>query len=260
MIPFILQLNKHFTHAEKESCIPAIRRVIELATIVRLRGILALEVEMHEENSTFLKTGLELVLDGVDPELVEQTLQLLILSEDYSGSPLLERLLMSLGVLNIQGGVNPRIVISQLLALLGEEYLKRVDEFTLDDKNNSYVEIFDLLQGKESSPESILFENKIRQYSRRDIQFILRRIEYQMLAYALYGCSDKMINIILDNLSYNNCTDVCEMLMQFNNDSQNPESQLEIQKYSSQVQNDILKIVEQLEKRGDIIPSKIHEP
>ncbi len=247
----ILQLNKSFTDSEKDLCIPIIRGLIELADLSRRKGILALEMEMHQEQSVFLKTAIGLIVDGTDPVKVKQILQTLILSGNYSGSQLLERLLMTEGVLSMQRGDNPRIMAIQLLAMLGEEYLTQLDETKPEDKVKPYNDLIRSFEGKKASLESVPFEKKLLAFSdRRSIQCILHSlIDWRNLAYALYGCSIELICKILDNVSENQCMYLCGELLRIHSFDQKSS----LTEPVLQAQNDILKNIENLEKQGMIL-------
>ena len=86
-----LKLNAKFTEADKEKCIPIINKFIELANVTRGKGVLALELEIEREENVFIKTAVEMVIDGTMPEIVERILHNLILVENCSSSQLLDR-------------------------------------------------------------------------------------------------------------------------------------------------------------------------
>ncbi|WP_067621162.1 flagellar motor protein [Alicyclobacillus acidiphilus] len=50
--------------------------LVEMAMIARREGILALEDKVDEFDDPFLKNGVRLIVDGVDPELVKQMLEI----------------------------------------------------------------------------------------------------------------------------------------------------------------------------------------
>ncbi|MCL6547790.1 MAG: flagellar motor protein [Alicyclobacillus sp.] len=52
-----------------------IARLVDLATVARREGILALEERIEQFDDEFLKNGVQLVVDGVDPELVKAMLE-----------------------------------------------------------------------------------------------------------------------------------------------------------------------------------------
>lgn len=53
-----------------------IEEIVEMATIARREGVLALEQRAVENPNPFLKDGLMMVVDGTDPELTRQILEL----------------------------------------------------------------------------------------------------------------------------------------------------------------------------------------
>jgi chemotaxis protein MotA len=53
-----------------------IEEIVEMATIARREGVLALEQRAQEHPNPFLKDGLLMVVDGTDPELTRQILEL----------------------------------------------------------------------------------------------------------------------------------------------------------------------------------------
>lgn len=53
----------------------AIKKIVEFATKARRDGILALEAEMPKVEDAFLKKGLQMAIDGVDPDAVEEVMK-----------------------------------------------------------------------------------------------------------------------------------------------------------------------------------------
>ncbi|KZE77855.1 flagellar motor protein [Paenibacillus elgii] len=53
-----------------------IDELVDMATIARREGVLALEQRAQEHNNPFLRDGLMMVVDGTDPELTRQILEL----------------------------------------------------------------------------------------------------------------------------------------------------------------------------------------
>ncbi|TBL73038.1 flagellar motor protein [Paenibacillus thalictri] len=73
------ELGKAFGMAFKETKRdPAaiIEEIVDMATIARREGVLALEQRAQEHPNAFLKDGLMMVVDGTDPELTRQILEL----------------------------------------------------------------------------------------------------------------------------------------------------------------------------------------
>ncbi|MBC8080637.1 MAG: flagellar motor protein [Gorillibacterium sp.] len=53
-----------------------INEIVDMATVARREGVLALEQRAQEHTNPFLKEGLLMVVDGTDPELTRQILEL----------------------------------------------------------------------------------------------------------------------------------------------------------------------------------------
>lgn len=53
-----------------------IEEIVEMATVARREGVLALEQRAQEHENPFLRDGLLMVVDGTDPELTRQILEL----------------------------------------------------------------------------------------------------------------------------------------------------------------------------------------
>ncbi len=212
MIDLILKLNCNFSDADKEECFPVIFRIIDLSKLARMKGILALELEMENEQNFFLKTAIELVVDGTDPKLVKEILQSIIVSGKYSGAQLLSRLIIAEGILSMQQGENPRIVELKLSALLGESYIQQINE-KLSEREFGVTKFHNFLRtlkGKEALQESLKFEELLLKLDKRSIQTIFRNLSIQCLVAALYGCSASLIYKVSENFSMNVCKMICD--------------------------------------------------
>lgn len=66
--------GKAFQNADNNSNV-IITKVIELANVARREGLLALEEAVDDVNDVFLKKGVMLIVDGTDPELVQNILE-----------------------------------------------------------------------------------------------------------------------------------------------------------------------------------------
>jgi hypothetical protein len=122
MVDFIQRLNVTFTDADKETCLPVIERMAELATLARSRGLMELENEAEREENVFLKEALRLIISEDDPDETKEWLQILIWSDNHSGYELLSRLIMLKGALMIAAGSNPRLIKDVLISMLGRKF------------------------------------------------------------------------------------------------------------------------------------------
>lgn len=242
----ILRLDCRFTDDDKKKCKPTIHRLLELSNLSRRSGILALETEMLNEQDLFLKTAVELVIDGTDPELIAQILQNLILADDYSGSGLLNRLLIAEGVLALQQGENPRIIALKLLSVLGEGYLSLTDEVSAAGVNRSskISQFLRTIRDKQALPESAAFEETILQMDDRSIQRVLYGMDEYILLAASCGCGSHAINKLFMNLSLNTGIHLCDDW-----DTMKPSRKGHI----LSCQKKILDRIAELESRGEII-------
>jgi chemotaxis protein MotA len=53
-----------------------IRQIVEWSTVARKQGLLALEAQVESQPDPFLKKGLQMVVDGVEPEAIRQMLEI----------------------------------------------------------------------------------------------------------------------------------------------------------------------------------------
>ena len=66
---------------------PMIDHIVELAVHAKMHGLLALEPRVEEAGSPFFRKGLQLVVDGAEPERIREVMELeLRCAEDYSGA------------------------------------------------------------------------------------------------------------------------------------------------------------------------------
>jgi flagellar motor component MotA len=131
IVEFIQRLNVHFTDEGKEACLLIIDRLVELCHVARSKGILALGDNVTNEENFFLKVAVSLIMDAENPrevQEVQESLQLLILADNYSGVELLSKLIIFKGVMSIHSGDSPRGTKTKLYMMLGEKYLSRSTE------------------------------------------------------------------------------------------------------------------------------------
>jgi chemotaxis protein MotA len=71
--------------AEKRQCMNLVHDLINLSMMARRNGLLSLIQVAEETHSFLLKKGLQLIVDGVAPQLVRNVLESYIVSGDYEG-------------------------------------------------------------------------------------------------------------------------------------------------------------------------------
>lgn len=187
---------------DKIQVVTLIDLLVQSAEKARREGLLALEGDIDEYKYPLLKAGMQLVVDGTDPEIIEKTLTTRILSAYGKGKELLEQLIICTGVLSIQSGDNPRIIMEKCFAFLGDDSdqlrTKHIAETVEDRESNSaknYVESDGALA------EFFAKTSQLVSFDDRAIQKILREIDTSELAGFLHGCNKNVRKKILQNMS-----------------------------------------------------------
>jgi len=147
-----------------------------------------------------------MIIDGIDPEYVKDVATILIKSENHIGHALLERKIITEGVLSIQRGEHPRALEPKLLAYLGEEYLKKRGFCCLSE--SEYPVVVRKLRvriasvaGKSPLPECVAFDNTILALSHNDLQQVILETDRCCLAVALKGCGEAVAKKIDSNIA-----------------------------------------------------------
>ena len=131
------------TNKEKEQCKLLIPIITTFSEKARIKGLLSLEYDrdIDQIEDPILKQGLQLIVDGTDPEIIKNILSTHIYYGGYKGQRLLELIMILDGVLMLQAGDHPSLVTMQLTAYLGikptidkidttefEEYVKNLSQ------------------------------------------------------------------------------------------------------------------------------------
>lgn len=186
---------------ERLQCMELAAGMVDLATKGRRNGLLALMQEAEENSSFLLRKGLQLILDGVKPEIVKEILEFHIAAGNYNGRELLERCLILEGVLAIQSSVHPKIVKELMMSFLGEDGQK-VFEAEFDQKDDREFKAF-LQNIKDTHPPSApasKLDEAIIKMSSREIHLFLKEINTTDLARAIKGLGGKTQLKILSSM------------------------------------------------------------
>ena len=124
-------LLSSFTDEERRTAVPVIENLIKLANLARAEGVLSLEEAVINVDNEFLKTGIRLVADGVDPDLVRDVVTARVYSSCDPSTPegrlrFLHCAIEMEGMLSIQFGENPRIIEEKLYGYLGADFPREV--------------------------------------------------------------------------------------------------------------------------------------
>jgi len=111
---------------EKNGMIKLIAEIIALSNVSRRRGLLALDEVVNKLSCDSLKAGIQMVVDGIDPDMIEDTLLKMVYTENYEGAELFKRLIIIEGVRSIQFGENSFIIKIRLFSMFGEKMLSEI--------------------------------------------------------------------------------------------------------------------------------------
>ena len=249
MQEFILHLELKFSDEEKQKCLPTALRMVNLAYMAESHGILALKNEVTAEDTPFMKMGVDLILEGLTPDVIEKILQLSILSDEYAKTDLLDRLLILQGLTAIAGGYRPFVTAHIIGAVLGEKYISKITAPMNETLNlNDYIDKYTF-----PLPESSKFEKRLLELTRAELSLVLMPMDYFLLTIAFIGCSKSFINKMRDGVSENTFKQICKTFSCRPSPKEEHPGCISPKEEISEHQNLILRHLENLEKSGVII-------
>jgi hypothetical protein len=187
---------------EKHQCMKLVADLVSLSVMARRNGLLSL-IQVAEQRSSFLLSkGLQLVVDGVNPQVVRDIMENYIISGDYAGKDLLERCIILEGVSAIQQGFHPKVTKEFLLSFLGEGnyeiYQKEYEGGSQDSLELYLKEIEDTTA---SSSKGSKLDRSILSINDDDVERFLMEINTTDLAKLLKGMGGQAQIKIFNNLS-----------------------------------------------------------
>ena len=228
---------------EMEECYKLVKKIINLSEKARKQGLLSLEDDISGLESNFFQKGLQLVVDGTDPEIIKHMLEIQIFARGHRGKELLENCIIYEGVLAIQEGYNPRIVEEILLSFFSgefqqervkqtsEKYRSRLSELSKDSSDFIYSEFEDLFLNLDD----------------KAVQKVLREVDTYCLGLAMFHLADPVKYKILKNMS-----EAAGIMLLEDMDYRGEISE----KQSKEEQDKLFRIIAKLEEQGEIIVNK----
>jgi hypothetical protein len=233
--------------AEKKECMALVAEIVSMANTAKRNGLLSLVKEAEETSHFLLRKGLQLVLEGVNPQMVKTTLQYYILSGKYHGKELLRRCIIMEGVLAIQNGVNPTIIKELLVSLFGEGSYEAYENEFGDRKNDRLKAFFKKIENsRAATPLSSKLGHTIMQLNDQSIQQCLKEISTIDLARALKGIEGEAQIKVFKNLPKRSAAILQETV-----------EHLDLMRESemNESQEKVLLVISGLEDRGEILVS-----
>ncbi|MDP4145987.1 MAG: flagellar motor stator protein MotA [Bacillota bacterium] len=118
-----------FSEKRREDPCAIIRRIIELARTTRKSGLLSLDKEIPNMDNQFMQTGLEMLVDGIEPEYIREALNdeiesmeerhrsgAMIFSTAGSSAPTLGVLGAVVGLIGALGNLNDTVKLAHMIA------------------------------------------------------------------------------------------------------------------------------------------------
>ena len=187
---------------EKHQCMKLVADLVNLSKMARRNGLLSL-IQVADQSSLFLlNKGLQLVVDGANPQVVRNVMESYIISGDYLGKDLLERCIVLEGVTAIQQGLHPKMTREFLLSFLGEDnyeiYQKEFEGGNQDSVESYLKEIEDMpaLSSKGSRLDQFILN-----LDDDTLEKFLMEINTGDLAKSLKGMGGQAQRRIFNNLS-----------------------------------------------------------
>lgn len=239
----------------KKECLETAKIIMEMVVKVRERGILALEDDIQSTDSMFLKTALQLTVDGLKQEEIRKVLENWIVAGNYRGRMLLKRILIMEGMIAIQQGCNPAYIYNLMASYFGEDFFPKYKEYLNYNEIVKSIhgltvdEFFGKIKGREDFKFGLDAFNGIEILGTFDdmaIQILVRETNFNDLIVALKGSSENVIGKFLSNMSKRNSEmtmESCLRLIDIRNED------------IIAAQNRIMDIVKSLEKSGQIVRS-----
>ena len=195
-----------FSAEDKRACFETAKTIVALCEKVRQGGILALEADIHSTDNAFLKMALQLIVDGVHHDEIKKMLENLIISGNYRGKELFNRILIMDGMLALQRGYNPAFVREAILASrFGEDLIPEYNKYLENNEIKINVEekFWEKVRNGQNPDNKGEFET-IGRFDDFAIQILLRETAVRDLVAAFEGASENVVRRVLDNMSKRN--------------------------------------------------------
>jgi hypothetical protein len=198
--------------------------MVSLANTARKEGVLALEEKVQEFSNPFIKMMVMFLVDGVDPDFINDIGETVINAGGHRGKELLEQLIILDGVKMVQRGKNPRMMEVKLFAMLGDEFIYEPERWyglkkeelyttiTLDEIRQRIAALPAPLPGGEEFSEILLmFTNhgmhtvlrnyyNYNQLTCRDFILAIIGSDHATRAHILENLSSRVVNMVLEEI------------------------------------------------------------
>jgi len=186
------QLNE-LSPQEKGGCAATAIRMVNLSKFALINGIISLKDEVTKDHP-FLVDAVDIFLDSHYGEDLEKILKYLIISNKYTGTELLECLLMAQGMVSISEMKNLVTIAYIMKSMLGGNYLdKFINNLRSEGVNVPFLAINEYISYCE---ESKPFEEALYKLNFVKLEILLLRTDNDTLVGSLKGCGKLFIDYI----------------------------------------------------------------
>ena len=192
---------------DEEHIEEVILAIATFAHLGRTNGLLSLEGYIHNTNSHVAATLLRMIVDGIEPSVVNKAAGNLKKAMLYRREVYLEVLIQ--GIESVQQGESPRVLMEKLYSILGKNpptsiYVPVEETRDPSDSVLSQEEVDTLLttvSGEIHDGDHSEFEGLILGMSDRDLQCVFRAIDPRDLALAMKRTSKSAARKLFSNKS-----------------------------------------------------------
>ena len=219
-----------------------INNILSLSKVAHNKGLFSLEEQSDSVKSPFLSKAIELIVDGISPEIIRNILENYIKTTKLEPKEVLERLIYLEGMLLIQQGRYPWEIRLILISLLGENLDTEIETYF---KTRTEIKTFEnrFLEQTVVISKNLHLENEIKDFNPRRLQRILRECDQLEVVVASYGLCQKSRTDILACLSIRTRSNFIELYSLLDEVSL---AQI------VDAQNDVLEIIQKLRLSNDI--------
>ena len=211
-------VQESLSQEERLSFFAAMTEVYILSNLARNKGLLALEDAGNSLPGDvpcipFLHKAIELVVDGYEPEWIEEILTTVYWAEEKSRTEAAICYAYLRGLLMVQDGVNPRTIENVLMALVRYECSEEFEQFKeerlnelkqREEERNAYLYSKIKLVPRDEEVQILASqaEQLLLRMSDRAIQMLLRELDTYLLTDAMTCLSKGVHKKLFSNMSY----------------------------------------------------------
>ncbi|ASV12074.1 LIC10244 family PerRA/PerRB upregulated protein [Leptospira santarosai] len=195
-----------YTDKDREESLQILGMMLELSEKCYVFGKYFFIDTFHSEEHPFLlKKGFDLMRIGMDAETVSDILKGYVVSGNYEGKELLERIVILEGTEAIQKELLVSVFLERVAAYFGESYQKNFWDFVNQKRkqidaillNDFYSEF---CSSKPQIDSDVLLSKAFRSFSYNELRDLLRQVSLPDLAEALKNVREKRVIQVLDFL------------------------------------------------------------